>query len=35
LAEVRAGGEMRNSADWNLQPGAGSLINMTEVVPLF
>ena len=35
LDEVRAGGEMRNSADWNLQPGAGSLINMAEVVPLF
>ena len=34
LAEVRTGGEMRNSADWNLQPGAGSLINATKIVSL-
>jgi len=34
LAEVRSSGEMRNSADWNLQPGAGSLINAAEIVSL-
>ncbi|MDX2309572.1 MAG: carbon-nitrogen hydrolase family protein [Hyphomicrobium sp.] len=34
LARVRATGEMRNFADWSLQPGAQSLKDRVEIVPL-
>lgn len=34
LADLRMRGEMRNFADWNLQPGAGALISTVERVAL-
>lgn len=34
LARVREGGEMRNSTDWPLQPGAAPLAQNAELVPL-
>ena len=34
LREVKAAGEMRNSADWSAQPGAAPLARHVEVVPL-
>ena len=34
LAEIKATGEMRNTADWPLQPGAAALAQHVEVVAL-
>ena len=34
LAEIKAAGEMRNSTDWPLQPGAAPLAQQAEVVAL-
>jgi predicted amidohydrolase len=34
LAEIKAAGEMRNSTDWPLQPGAAPLARQAEVVAL-
>jgi predicted amidohydrolase len=34
LARVTAAGEMRNSTDWSLQPGAAPLAQRAELVPL-
>jgi predicted amidohydrolase len=34
LGEIKATGEMRNSVDWSLQPGAAPLARVTEIVDL-
>ena len=35
LRAVRTGGEMRNAADWPLQPGAAPLAGITNIVPVW